>query len=604
MSIRSPSSNAYLLLARVLLTGLFIFAATSGFAAQIKNETKNELEKLKTAVSAGQIRHLKALQKAFLTTPKLAKRFYLSESTANTLRAYWQPNDGLNLHSEASQQTTPKHIVTLTEQLLKINYSSLSGHILLHNYYLGLKDAKAAHHKKIATAIFKAFNKASGNGDENNPIIVPTPSAAYAYARLAGFVSLGGVYTSKTEGALGLILLVESIKNGQHKHLYFNLNAVWKALKQQYKNEAAGKTLQLTDFIFRLAQAADDVAQATIGYNISSKKDPKHTDIAIDWLSAANNQGNLTATLLLARFYQKLHKTSTNDADRFFLLEQAQKLYLQAIARGSAEGALELGLLYLADAFLSNQKGLGVALLEQASQHDQVAAKLVLAQVYMSDFPVRTADNQTSNLKSLPAAASLLQEAAELGNKRAKLAYCRLRQKQNNGVNFDQQAWRWLKELIDSSPSKAAANEDKVLAAEAMLLLGWAKARGLAVKKNFKIAKQWWRRASQSTKEPRIINEVAYLFAAIEEPELRDAKIALQLMDKLMNFHPTAQNNYAYLDTWAAAYAANNQFQRAIYIQQSAITAAMASNSPDLNILKGHLEAFQQGELIYDAASQ
>ena len=553
---------------------------------------------------AGQIRHLKALQEAFLTAPNLSERLYLSESTANTLRAYWQLNGGLNLHSEASQLATPKSIVALTEQLLKINYSSLSGHILSHNYYLGLTSTQAVHHKKIATAIFKALSKASGNGAENNPIIVPTPSAAYAYAKLAGFVNLGSIYTSKTENSLGLILLVKSVKSDKHKHLYFSLDAVWQELKQQYESEEVGKTLYPTDFIFKLAQAADSAAQTTIAHNISSRKDPKHKDSVIGWLSAANDQGNLTATLLLARFYQELHKTSTNDADRFFLLGQAQKLYLRAIARGSVEGTLKLGLLYLSSAFSNNQQGLGVALLEQASQHNQVTAKLVLAQIYTSDFFVRTDNNQVSNLRSPTTAINLLKEAAELGNKRAKLVYGQLRQKQNDGASFDRQAWRWLKELINSVTNEATTSEDKVLAAEAMLLLGWAKARGLAVKKNFRAAKQWWHRASQNTKEPRIINEVAYLFAAIEEPALRDAEAALQLMDKLMNFNPDAQNNYAFLDTWAAAYAANNQFQRAIDIQQSAIDAAIVSDSPALNILKEHLEAFQQGELIYDATHQ
>ena len=68
-----------------------------------------------------------------------------------------------------------------------------------------------------------------------------------------------------------------------------------------------------------------------------------------------------------------------------------------------------------------------------------------------------------------------------------------------------------------------------------------------------------------------------------------------------MSADDNARKNPAYLDTWAAAHAANGNFARAVELQQQAVDAARAQEeSAVIEVLEAHLAAFQRGEAVID----
>ena len=87
-------------------------------------------------------------------------------------------------------------------------------------------------------------------------------------------------------------------------------------------------------------------------------------------------------------------------------------------------------------------------------------------------------------------------------------------------------------------------------------------------------------RRKQSPEDVNIVNEVAWTLAVTHLEPLRKPSYALEIMDHAMSADEEARKNPAYLDTWAAAYAANGNFTRAVALQQQAVDAARNRKSP------------------------
>ena len=104
---------------------------------------------------------------------------------------------------------------------------------------------------------------------------------------------------------------------------------------------------------------------------------------------------------------------------------------------------------------------------------------------------------------------------------------------------------------------------------------------------------------SRDLTNPELINDVVWTLAVSDEPQLRNPREALKLMDALMGANKEAAGNPAYLDTWAAAYAANGKFPRAVELQEQAVQAAKTQAKDDVvKVLGEHLAAFKRGEAI------
>jgi len=187
-------------------------------------------------------------------------------------------------------------------------------------------------------------------------------------------------------------------------------------------------------------------------------------------------------------------------------------------------------------------------------------------------------------------AKTYFKRAAATGDTRARLQYVRYLLTLDNAQEFDPQARTWLVE-------EAKAGEP-----EAMLLLGTLYAKGVGVLQNYRDALKWFKSAvTAAPDDVNIVNEVAWTLAVTHLESLRKPAYALEIMDRAMNADEAAQKNPAYLDTWAAAYAANGNFPRAIALQQLAVDAAREQEESDVvDVLQKHLDAFQRGETVID----
>ncbi|MFB3103582.1 MAG: hypothetical protein ACE1ZA_01530, partial [Pseudomonadales bacterium] len=121
---------------------------------------------------------------------------------------------------------------------------------------------------------------------------------------------------------------------------------------------------------------------------------------------------------------------------------------------------------------------------------------------------------------------------------------------------------------------------------------------------NFRKAFSWFKTAVKTSPENAgIVNEVAWTLTVSNLDGLKRTRYALKIMDTMMNSDEEAQQRPEDRDTWAAAYAANGDFGRAVTLQQQAVEAAETGNNDDvLDILREHLEAFQNGKSITEQA--
>jgi len=107
----------------------------------------------------------------------------------------------------------------------------------------------------------------------------------------------------------------------------------------------------------------------------------------------------------------------------------------------------------------------------------------------------------------------------------------------------------------------------------------------------------------QSPEDASIVNEVAWTLTVSNFEDLKRARYARTIMDTLMASNAEARKRPEYLDTWAAAHAANGDFERAVELQQEALAQAEALEFDSvMDILREHLDAFRERETITETA--
>jgi len=481
----------------------------------------------------------------------------------------------------------PLRLGAVGSATLNVYYGSLAGHYALVRFYehVDAPDSQAQHQVWV-DKITKAIEQ-GGDGSREHPYPVISSSEAQAFLRIRGLTSVGSMYHSGDKIPF-MMLVCARPAQGALQNIYFDLTAAYRAVessieKQEETDAASGDKSDKSDKPFSagmligfLARSDDSAAQAAIGaYLLSQNRFPE----AADWLNAASRTGNVLANLMLARVYQLEARELEGDARKEameFVLEQ----YLHAIAVGSDEAMFSLAGLYLDGAYGDDNVESGLALLKQSADLGNANALMWLGHLYTEGSHVP---------KDNAIALDYFKRAALTGDTRARLQYVRFLLSQDN-VPFDPQAHTWLVE-------EAKAGEP-----EAMLLLGNLYAKGVGVSQSYRQALNWFKSAvTTSPEDVNIVNEVAWTLAVTHLEPLRKPSYALEIMDRAMNADEEARKNPAYLDTWAAAYAANGNFPRAITLQQQAVDAAKDKEESDVvAVLQEHLDAFQRGQTVID----
>jgi hypothetical protein len=516
---------------------------------------------LAQAADVGEAVSVSDLRAAFLATPDLVERM---EKLAQ-------------LEAQANQQMVdePLRLGGTGSAILDLYFGSLTGHQALVRFYEHVdEDDSARRHRHWATRI-RADIEDGATGSADAPYRTVSAMEALSYLRERGLTPLGSIYYS-TEATPFLLTVSARAEGGRLEPYYFDLTAAYDA-ERDAQPEEERESFSPGTLIGALAHRDDSAAQASIGAYLLAQE--RNQD-AVSWLRAATRTGNVIANVMLARLFQMEARTREGES-RQAALDYALEQYLHAVALGSDEAMFQLGGLYLDGVYGDDNVESGAALLRQSADLGNADAMLWLGHLHADGSKVEKSDDL---------AAQYFVRGAELGDVRARLSYARFCFDRAGERPYDPRARAWLTEEAEAKDS------------EAMLLLGNLFARGIGVPQNHRKAIGWYKRAVGNARDDaNIVNEVAWTLTVSHFDPLRQPRYALEIMDRVMSHSEEARANPAYLDTWAAAYAANGHFDRAVATQKDAIAAAEAEGDTDvIAVLRQHLEAFEAGRVIID----
>lgn len=512
------------------------------------------------------------IRQAFLATPDFDER----------IRGVTLLEDQVEVLLPAEQ---PLRLGPVGSAILENYRASLSGHRALAVFYrhVGMPEQAAIHDGWIE-AIARAI-ESGGDGSLDEPYPALSPNEADAYLRVRGLAPVGSTYRESPDHPL-MLWIAASREDQPLDNVFFDLTPLYSAIASSVDRNPATvfpagppetcETLGICDefnpsaFIGVLARGNDPAALMFMGW-----KGARNIDDVMRALYFAARAGNAMANGLLARLWRNTAINASSEREKY--MRRAEQEYQVAIGAGFDDAMFDLGTLYVGGAYGGDRTEDGLALIRRAAELDNTNALAFLGWRHVSgDYVER--DHQLAEQYFLRAAAL---------DGQGKLAYARFLMHPDVEQGFNKRAYQWIRQV---------ARDDN---ADAMVLIGDLYARGLHVGQSVRRAQSWFKNAVKAAPDdPYLVNEVAWRLAVTHLPRLRDERYALEIMERIMEASEEARRNPAYLDTWAAAYAANGDFERAIAVQEEAIEVAQATSDDDLPILLEHLEAFRAGEEI------
>lgn len=451
---------------------------------------------------------------------------------------------------------------------------SLPGHIALREFYQHVNEPSAQFHDERSELI-RDYMRGTGDGGADNPFRAFTSAQAEMFVSETGHHVLGSMYDA-TETHEFVLRITQSKEGLESAEVVFDLSP---------SIERYTKVLNLPPDISRqgrhqrvvawLARENDNAAQLSLGLAYLRRN---QADSAIGWLTRAEQSGNELAHVILANLY--LERVNAY-GDRVRQLNLARDHLNEAVAAGHTPSMRQLGVLLVRGEYGDEAKDEGVLILEQAVARNDTMAMRLLSSIYV--------DNQFEG-QDFEKAANLLRDASVLGSSEARIEYYRVLMDQTANLTLTQQAVDWLVEEAETNNVSA------------MVELGNCHALGCLARPNFRKARRWYRRAVEADPEnASLVNSVAWTLAVSHIKRLRDPRLAIKLMDDLMENDSEARQIPQYVDTWAAAYAAAGRFKRAVEIQTEALQLAKNSNfisSEDFELMTKHLTLFEKRESV------
>lgn len=472
----------------------------------------------------------------------------------------------------------PLKLGSIGSAILDIYYGSLTGHYVLSRFYEHVDSPEAAEPHEEWVKKIRADMQSVGDGSREHPFPAMTAVEAQMYAISLDMSPVGSIYQSSDEVPFS-ILIQAKVPDEPIKNMSFDLRGVYQAVQMEF----AEADTDFTPFslIGLLAKNNDPAAQAAIGTFLASQG---RIEDAIDWLRASSRRGNLLANSFLARIYWEQANATDDPQVKAAALDEVLENYLHAIALGSADAMYALGVLYINDQFGEENQASGVTLLKQAAEMNYSDADMFLGHLYYAGDIVK---------QDYDEARRYYVQASELENPFAQRAYARFLLDPATEQAPDPRAAKWLE-------SQARDQDDP----EAMVLLGNLHARGMGVPQSPRRAIRWFKDAVKTAPDnASIVNEVAWTLTVSDLESLKRERYALSIMDTLMTKDNSARRRPEYLDTWAAAYAANGDFDRAVSLQEEALAVAESQEQTDvLDVLREHLDTFRAGRTITERA--
>ena len=536
-------------------------------------------DELAAAIRAGEDVDARALRAAFVADPDF------SERQQNISR----------LETQAMQliEEEPLRLGPLGSAIVDQYPGSLTGHHALATFYSYLeREDTAAEHREWVSRIRASLDEAAA-GTFESPLPVISAAEPNAYLFATGRTPVGAMYVP-TEETPFLLKIAAKPAEGRIEDIYFDLDAVyagWLGAAQEEDDEFIPARV-----IVSLAHRNDPAAQTFLG---SLLLEQGQLEDAAQWLTAAGRSGNLIARMILAQVYWDKFVGTPPGSERDEARLEVASNYEHGIETGSDEAMYELGRLHALGVYGEELRERGLDLLVQAADLDNSEACLFLARWYQSAELPAGPDYDQSEKYYL--------RAASLDNPAAKIDYVRFLMREEVDKDITGQAYRWLTGVANGG---GPCEELPFFCAEARAQLGFLSAKGIHVRRNYRKARSWFKSAvAVSPEYAVVVNEVAWTLTVSNLERLRDEPYALKIMDNVMTQNERARGTPAYIDTWAAAYAANGDFERAIELQRSAIELleeqldeadAQQTDDGTIEILRKHLQAFEAGRTITD----
>ena len=539
---------------------------------------------------------------AFLATAcqstKTANTDLTSQTLTNIGFADWIVVSELESQALLYLDQEPLKLGSIGSAILEKDPSNLIGRLALSKFYSSLGTIETG------TDFTESYEESlkviseSGNGSPEKPWVVSSNQAAELFLKDTGISRVGGVYQSNLQQKLGLMIIGLEGENTQPKEYYFDLSHLLNSANAYLSTDKTQDSDNPWPLLRLLSESRDSAAQAAIGAYLVKQKNYK---AAINWLTASAQQDNLFAHTLLARIFWSqfsgIEQMLRSDKDQSTLTAEnreslrsqlndlktkSQSHHRQAISLGSVESMYTLGRLLFEGKFGPGKVIEGQELLEQSGKLGNAESFLFLAHHYRSGSIVQ---------QDISRSTTFFSEAAKLRNPEAIVAFARFLISPA-GEGFREEEKFGIVKLLE----ELVAEKDP----EAMVVLGNLSAAGVQTDQSFRQAISWYRKAvkaaSNSIDEAsdEIINEVAWILATTSKKSLKRARYALRIIDKRMQDSALAREKPEFLDTWAAALAANGQFEKAIEVQNRAISKANEQDRDDvLQILERHLKSFK-----------
>ena len=478
----------------------------------------------------------------------------------------------------------PLRLGAIGAALLDVYPASLAGQMASAAYYERVTNLEdSARFGQRATAIAAAMTGTAAADGSTPPARVLSLGEANALLRHRGITPLGSIYGAPQGGTLQLSIIGSRGKDEGLVTTTFDITDTFLALAPDARaaKEPSERSAAMQRYVGERLRQGDSAARTFVAMTLLAG-DRHYRNSAIGLLQQAVSDGNLYARLLLVQSMLNDYAT-TSAEDRKPLLEAAVRQLEQATAAGSEAAMLELGRLQLSDLLgeegAAARRAEGLAHVRRSAALGHVPAMLVLAGLH--------AEGTAEVPKDVALATEWLRKAAEPGDAGARIAYARFQLAQTPPV-LDAQGLAWLRELGD------AGNAD------AKFMIGSLHARGEHLPRDIRLARRIFREVVDlDPKAPEIVNNVAWTLTVSDIAELRDPRRALDIMTTMMTSNEEAAKNPAYLDTWAAAHAANGRFERAIELQEAALAGAEKEKDEETaKVLREHLEIFRRGETI------
>ncbi len=504
------------------------------------------------------------------------------------LHAAYLARDGLADRLEQLAELEQQALALADDEPLKLGsigtaildnyYGSITGHYVMARFYEHVEsgDAAVVHADWVERLAEAAERHGDGALETPYPAITPVEPRTLLHTR--GLTPVGSIYRTDGDEEFKLLIQAKPAEAAPLENVFFDLSTTFESIRSKVSDEDA-ETFNAVTLIGYLAQQGDSSAQASVGaYLISQER----YNEAIEWLSAASRTGNLVANTMLARAFWEKSRNSEDDDERGAALERVLENYLHAIAVGSTDSMYALGVLYLEDYYGEDNRSSGMTLLQQASDAGHASASAMLAALSYQGEHV----DRDLNAANRFYATAITQEPGFV------TSYARFLLDRDVTVAPHADTIPRLEDLADADDPQA------------MLLLGNLYARGIAAKQSLRRAQRWYERAVETSEgEANVVNEVAWVLTVTDITAFKRADYALTIMEEMMNRDEEARKRPEYLDTWAAAHAANGNFERAVALQNEALENAREMDDEEvLQVLQDHLDEFESRNTLTEPA--